>query len=147
MKTIHQLAGLLIFIIFLLMGGYMRFRVHHLMEASDRLRFSLRGNHIYTLWAALLNLTLGSYLKIKASGWRAKLQLAGSLLVLLASALVIISFFFESKYSPERPITLAAVVCALTGTFSHCISTLKDQSGSVAAQSEKAKAQAGSVTH
>lgn len=123
----HLLAGLLIFIIFLLMGGYMRFRVHHLMEASDRLRFSLRGNHIYTLWAALLNLTLGSYLRFKESGWRAKLQLAGSLLVLLASALVIIAFFFESKYSPERPVTLATVVFALTGTTLHVLSTVREQ--------------------
>jgi membrane protein implicated in regulation of membrane protease activity len=123
----HLLVGLLALIIFLLTGAYMRWRLMPLMEASDRLRFSLRGNHVYILWSALLNLIAGAYLRVAPSGWRAKLQLTGSLLIMLSSAIVIIAFFHESKASPERPITLLAMITALTGTALQVFSTFRER--------------------
>ncbi len=127
LRKIHLLVGLLALVIFLLTGAYMRWRLLPLMEASDRLRFSLRGNHVYILWSALLNLLAGAYLRVATNGLRAKLQLTGSLLIIASSAVVIIAFFLESKASPERPLTLLAMIAALTGTALHVFTTFRER--------------------
>jgi hypothetical protein len=48
-RMLHLLVGVLVLVVFLLTGYYMRFHLHHLMEENERLRFSMRGNHIYIL--------------------------------------------------------------------------------------------------
>ena len=123
-RTVHLAVGFFVIAIFLLTGYHMRFHIHHLMEASDRLRFSLRGNHIYILLLGLLNLSLGAYLKVSQIIWRAYLQLVGSLMILTATMLVIAAFFFENKESLERPLTLMTIILALTGTVLHAISSM-----------------------
>ncbi len=124
-RTVHLAVGFFVIAIFLLTGYHMRFHIHHLMEASDRLRFSLRGNHIYILLLGLLNLSLGAYLKVSQIMWRAYLQLVGSLMILTATMLVIAAFFFENKESLERPLTLMTIILALTGTVLHAISSMQ----------------------
>lgn len=124
-RTIHLAIGVFVIAVFLLTGYHMRFHIHHLMEASDRFRFSLRGNHLYILFLGLINLGLGAYLRISQTIWRAYLQLVGSLMILAATILVIIAFFFENKESLDRPFTLLTVVLALTGTVLHAISSFQ----------------------
>jgi hypothetical protein len=68
---------------FVLTGQYMRHVIHPAMEASDRLRFSIRGNHIYILLIGLLHLCLGAYLRESVEQKRAWLQQLGSALLLL----------------------------------------------------------------
>ncbi len=111
--------------VFLLTGYHMRFHIHHLMEANDRLRFSLRGNHIYILLLGLLNLSLGAYLHVSQTIWRAYLQLVGSLMILAATGWVILAFFFENKESLDRPFTLLTIILALTGTALHVASSVQ----------------------
>ena len=111
--------------VFLLTGYHMRFHIHHLMEANDRFRFSLRGNHIYILLLGLLNLSLGAYLRLSQTIWRAYLQLVGSLMILSATMLVMVAFFFENKELLDRPFTLLAIILALTGTVLHVVSSLQ----------------------
>jgi uncharacterized membrane protein len=127
LKGIHLSVGLLALVIFLLTGQYMRHSIHHLMEADERLRFSLRGNHVYILLSALLNLCLGAYLRASLVKWRVYTQLTGSLLVLTGTGLIVAAFFFEPKTSLERPVTLLAMVAALTGTMLHVIGTWKEK--------------------
>ena len=124
-RTVHLVVGFFVIAIFLLTGYHMRFHIHHLIEASDRLRFSLRGNHIYILLLGLLNLSLGAYLKVSQIMWRAYLQLVGSLMILTATMLVIAAFFFENKDSLERPLTLMTIILALIGMLLHIGSTLR----------------------
>lgn len=127
LKSIHLIVGLLALVTFLLTGQHMRYHIHHLIEADERLRFSLRGNHVYILLSALTNLCLGAYLRASFVKWRACTQLVGSLLVIAATFAVVAAFFFESKASLERPMTLLALVAALTGTMLHVIGTWKEQ--------------------
>jgi uncharacterized membrane protein len=127
LKGIHLIVGLLALVTFLLTGQYMRYHIHHLMEADERLRFSLRGNHIYILLSALMNLCLGAYLRASFVKWRAYTQLVGSLLVVAATFAVVAAFFFESKASLERPVTLLAMVLALAGTLLHVVATARSQ--------------------
>jgi len=124
-RTIHLAVGVLVIAVFLLTGYHMRFHIHHLMEANERLRFSLRGNHIYILLLGLLNLGLGAYLRISQTIWRAYVQLVGSLMILAATILTIIAFFFENKESLERPFSLMTMILALTGTVLHVISSIQ----------------------
>jgi hypothetical protein len=124
-RTIHLVVGVFVLAVFLLTGYHMRFHIHHLMEADERLRFSLRGNHIYILLLGLLNLGLGAYLRVSQTVWRAYLQLVGSLMIMTATGLVIVAFFFESKASLDRPFTLLTMILALTGTMLHAVSNIQ----------------------
>ena len=125
-RKIHIIAGLLTFLLFLFTGYYLDLHVSDLYN-QDRWRFSLRGNHIYILMSALLNLSLGSYLRVSAIRWRAALQLVGSLLILTATALLVLAFFRESKAGLDRPVTLWAMISGLTGTVFHLISVVKER--------------------
>ena len=125
-RTIHLVVGVFVLAVFLLTGYHMRFHIHQVMEADERLRFSLRGNHIYILLLGLLNLGLGAYLQVSRTIWRAYLQLVGSLMILAATGLVIVAFFFENKAALERPFTLLTMILALTGTVLHTASRLKE---------------------
>ena len=126
-KSVHLAVGFFVIAIFLLTGYHMKFHIHELMEANDRFRFSLRGNHIYILLLALVNLSLGTYMKVSQIIWRAYLQLVGSLMILTATVMVIAAFFFENKELLERPLTLMTIILALAGTALHVGSTIKQQ--------------------
>lgn len=126
-KKIHLLLGVLGFVIFLLTGQYMRHFIHSAMEQSDRLRFSTRANHIYILLSALLNLSLGSYLRMSAVRWRARLQMIGSSLIIIAIVILIGAFFYEPKDGIDRPFTTLAMIASLTGAALHVFSTLKSE--------------------
>ena len=125
-KSVHLAVGIFVIAVFLLTGYHMRFHIHHLMEADDRFRFSLRGNHIYISLLALLNLSLGAYLKVSQIIWCAYLQLVGSLMIMSATGLVIVAFFFEDKSNVERPFTLLTIILALIGTVLHVISQARE---------------------
>ena len=127
-RTVHLAVGFFVIAIFLLTGYHMKFHINELMEANDRFRFSLRGNHIYILLLALLNLSLGTYMKVSQIIWRASLQLVGSLMILTATMLVIAAFFFENKELLERPLTLMTIILALAGTVLHVISSIQKNS-------------------
>jgi hypothetical protein len=124
-RTIHLAVGVFVMAVFLLTGYHMKFHIHQVMEANDRLRFSLRGNHIYILLLGLLNLSLGAYLKVSQTIWRAYLQLVGSLMILTATGLVIVAFFFENKELVDRPFTLLAIILTLAGTVLHVVSSVR----------------------
>jgi hypothetical protein len=124
-RTIHLAVGVFVLMVFLLTGYHMKFHINHLMEANDRLRFSLRGNHIYILLLGLLNLSLGAYFRVSQTVWRAYLQLVGSLMILTATGLVLVAFFFENKESLDRPFTLLAIILVLIGTVLHVVSSLQ----------------------
>ena len=126
-KSVHLAVGIFVIAVFLLTVYHMRFHIHHLMEADERLRFSLRGNHVYILLLALVNLSLGAYLKVSQIIWRAYLQLVGSLMILSATGLVIVAFFFEDKSKVERSFTLLTIILALIGTVLHVGSTIKQR--------------------
>ncbi len=126
-RFLHLVVGFLVIVIFLLTGYHMRFHIHQAMEANERLRFSLRGNHIYILLFGLLNLGLGAYLRISQTMWRAYVQLVGSLMILAATMMVIGAFFFENKESLERPFSLMTMILGLTGTVLHVLTQVKEK--------------------
>lgn len=124
LRKIHLAFGLILLVIFPLTGAYLRYRIPHLMEQSDRVRFSMRANHIYILFSALVHLTLGVYLRSMATKWTKRLQTVASALLIQASGMLVAGFFFEPKLSLDRPVTLIAVVMSLVGVLLHFICEL-----------------------
>lgn len=129
LRKIHLVTGLVLLLIFLLTGTYMKFRIPHLMAENDRFRFSMRGNHIYILLSSLIHMSLGLYLRRGSKKWQSGSQTVGSALLIQSSAMMVVAFFFEPKYGLERPVTLIAVVMAIVGMFLHYISKVKDGPG------------------
>ena len=128
LRKVHLAVGLFLLIIFPLTGAYLRLRIPHLMHQSDRMRFSMRGNHIYILLSSLIHLSLGAYLRISAARLWGRLQVIGSALLLLSSMLIVAAFFCESKIGLDRPVTLLAMVLAAAGTLLHVFCSFKELS-------------------
>mgnify|MGYP001005134758 CR=1 FL=1 len=127
-RKIHLAVGWLCVLAFVLTGQYMRHTIHPLLETSDRFRFSIRGNHVYLLLIGLLHLCLGAYIQRSVERNRARWQTLGSTLLCLSTCLVITAFFWESKETLDRPVTLAAMISATAGTGLHLLAVrnLKD---------------------
>src|SRR5262249_11930247 len=59
MKRIHLIFGLLLFVVFVITGRYMRLDFPDKDVISPDLRVLMRSRHIYILFSALIHLTLG----------------------------------------------------------------------------------------
>jgi len=126
LRVFHVWLGLGAVAVFLYSGLYMRRQFPEAYAGHDAIRYLYRANHIYILFAALLNLTLG--FRTFDWGTRAKLQTVGSVLVAAAVPLLVFAFFIEPpNASPERPISVLAIVCAAAGTGLHGVSVALQQ--------------------
>jgi hypothetical protein len=120
LRVFHLWLGLAAFAVFLYTGIYMRRQFPEVYAVNEAVRYLFRANHVYILFAALLNLTLG--FQVSDAGRRGKgtLQMMASALVAAAIPLLVYAFFVEPpKASPERPLTVLGIVCAAAGTLLH----------------------------
>jgi predicted permease len=123
MKLLHQITGILVVVVFLLTGQYLKFYYPHMEEVSDGVRMLFRSRHIYILLAGLLNICIGAYFSYHKNRWRKIVQLAGSSLVLAAPFLLVAAFFYEPALANlQRPFTKPAIIALLTGTLLHLLS-------------------------
>lgn len=119
-RVFHVWLGLGAVAVFLYSGLYMRRQFPEAYAAHDAIRYLYRANHIYILFAALLNLTLGFQLPDAGRRGKGTLQMMASALAAAAVPLLVYAFFVEPpKASPERPITVLGIVCAAAGTGLH----------------------------
>jgi hypothetical protein len=126
MKRFHLIFGLAIVIIFLLTGQYMDRRLDHLMYLADGPRMLFRTRHIYILMSGLLNISIGSYFSYRPENWRKALRVAGSILIVVATLLFIVAFFYEPTLANLRvPLSLSGMIAISTGTILHLFSSLK----------------------
>jgi hypothetical protein len=95
MRKLHLTAGLLGILVFVLSGQAMRLHKPPVRSLADGQRMMFLSRHIYILGSALVNLTLGLYLRLENRGWRRNLQVAGSLLIILSLALLTLAFVDE----------------------------------------------------
>jgi hypothetical protein len=94
-RRIHFIVGLLGVIAFVITGQVMARHVPDIHALSAEVQLMYVSRHIYLLGAALVNLVLGLYLRLNASGWRRVLQQIGSLLILLSVISLILAFITE----------------------------------------------------
>jgi magnesium-transporting ATPase (P-type) len=125
MKRIHLFFGVSLFVVFVLTGQYMDKFLNHLQGMADGPRMLYRSRHIYILLAALINIGLGTYLSYQTESWRRVLQIVGSFFVVLASAVVIVAFFYEPRLGTlQTPITGRVMYALAGGTLLHMFSSL-----------------------
>ena len=130
MRWLHLAVGVAGVLGFLGTGQYMD-KVHdHLRGMDDARRLLFRSTHLYLLFASLVNLALGLYLR-PALGWRWWVRPVGSVLVLAAPFLAAAGFFSEPWLSGlERPYSRPAAYGCLAGMLVHlvCLSTGREPS-------------------
>ena len=126
MKLLHLLVGAFVLVAFLLTGQYMDYLDVRSGALGETARVMFRSRHIYLLLSGLVNLGVGSYFGYRGRGWRRSLQLAGSVLVLVAPALMLAAFFTEpGAPGLQRHFTLPAVSILAAGTLLHALSGLR----------------------
>ena len=128
MKKTHLIFGGFIVLAFLLTGQYMDKSLNHLEGMPDGPRLLYRTRHIFILLAGLLNLGIGAYFTYRVATWRRILQLIGSLLIIVASCLFLIAFFYEPKLSDlHTPLSHWGTYVIATGVLLHLISSTRQK--------------------
>jgi hypothetical protein len=94
MKRLHLWFGCAVLIGFILTGQYMDRYHDHLRGMPDLPRMLYRSRHIYILLAGLLNVGIGAYLRTHQQRWRQLLQITGSGIIVVATILPFIAFFY-----------------------------------------------------
>ena len=123
MKRIHLVFGLSVVVVFLLTGQYMEYVHNRLLPDGTRVLY--RSRHIYLLLAGLINLVIGIYFVPRAPGWRRTIQIAGSILIVLAPGLLLTAFFTEPRSGPEHTIIGPLGIFAVAlGILLHMFSAL-----------------------
>jgi hypothetical protein len=122
MRRLHLAVGWVALVGFLLTGQYMD-RVHaHLVGMPDGPRLLYRSAHIYLLFAALLNLLLGAYLRLARTRSLRLVQQAASGAILLLPGLFALAFFLEPGMAElERPWARPAIYLSLAAVLAHVL--------------------------
>ena len=117
---IHFFIGIAIVLIFLLTGQYMHYTYNHLQDMELMQRALFRAGHIYILLFGLINMTLGINFQSSNRVLIRKTQLFGSVIIFIASFLVIYGFFKDLPTKQiERPITRISLYLILLGVSMH----------------------------
>jgi hypothetical protein len=128
-RRVHLVVGLAFVVGFLMSGQYMDRAYDHLRGMDDARRMLFRSTHIYLLFAALLNLSLGLYLADEPSGWRRWLRGIGSALVLAAPPLLATGFLVEPWLTGlDRPYSRPAIYGSLAGLLLHGLASVPSRS-------------------
>ena len=128
MKRLHLWVGVVVLFAFLLTGQYMDYLEVRTNALGETARVMFRSRHIYLLLAGLVNVGVGAYFAYRERGWRRRLQLLGSALIVVAPALMLAAFFTEpGEPGLKRHFTLPAVVILSSGTLLHALSGLRSR--------------------
>lgn len=123
MKKFHAVFGLLVVIIFLLTGQYMDKYLQHLHGMPDGPRLLYRTRHIFILLAGLLHIGIGTYFTSETTQTRRAMQVLGSVLIVIATVLFVVAFFYEPKLADlKTPLSHWGMYSIFAGTFLHLLS-------------------------
>ena len=122
----HLIFGLLVFVVFLITGKFMRVDFPDKEIIPQDFRLLMRSRHIYILLSGLIHILLGVYLELAPQSWRKILQVFGSAFLTLGSLLLIYAFFYET-YSLNHFSDLSryGLYATLAGTAFHLFSRFR----------------------
>jgi glucan phosphoethanolaminetransferase (alkaline phosphatase superfamily) len=122
----HLIFGVIVFVVFLITGRFMRADFPDKEFIPQEFRLMMRSRHIYILFAALLHILLGLYLQIALQKWRKYLQIFGSFLLTLGSALLIWAFVYETYATKQfSDVSRFGLYFMLAGTAFHLFSRFR----------------------
>jgi len=123
MARAHLIFGVIVFIVFLITGRFMRVDFPDKEIIPQELRLLMRSRHIYILLSSFIHILLGLYLQISPQTWRKYLQIFGSLLLTLGSALIIWAFVYETYTTKQfSDVSRFGLYVTLAGTAFHLFS-------------------------
>jgi hypothetical protein len=119
-RAMHRAVGAAAIAAFIATGVYLKLRGPALFEPNEMIRFIFRANHVYILLGGLVNVAVGAYICLHAKRWRRNLQVAGSIMLLIAPVILVLAFICEpGQASPLRPLTSAGVMLLFLGILCH----------------------------
>jgi MFS family permease len=123
MKKMHLAFGALVILTFLFTGQFMDRFHNHLEGMPDGPRMLYRTRHIFILLSGLLNLGIGTYLRVRRDLWCRVCQWFGSAMIMAASALFVAAFFYEPTLNDlETPLSHWGTYMTVAGVALHIIS-------------------------
>ena len=123
MKRFHAGFGLVVVIVFLLTGQYMDKYLHHLRGMPDGPRMLFRTRHIFILLAGLIHIGIGAYFTFHKTQTRRLMQMLGSGLIVVATVLFVVAFFYEPKLADlKTPLSHWGMYSIFAGTLLHLLS-------------------------
>lgn len=126
MSRFHLIFGFIVFIAFAVTGSYMRADFPDKEIIPQELRLLMRSRHIYILFSALIHLVLGLYLQITPVKWRRAMQYFGSLLLIVASGVLLWGFIVETyQLGHFSEISRWGIYTSLGGVAFHVIGGLR----------------------
>ena len=96
MSYLHLFFGIVVFIVFLVTGKFMRVDFPDKEIIPQDFRLLMRSRHIYILFSGFIHLLLGVYLQIEKRVWRKTMQLFGSTFLIAGSVFLIWAFIYET---------------------------------------------------
>ena len=96
MSWFHFIFGLVLFVVFVTTGKFMRVDFPDKDVIPQELRLLMRSRHIYILFSGLIHLVLGVYLRMSADSRIKLLQYVGSGLLFVSSVLLVWAFVSET---------------------------------------------------
>lgn len=101
---VHLWIGITSLIVFVLQGAYMALGLSFLHDVPDGPRMLYRSAHLYLFLTGAINIALGTQTHL--GGQADKLTLISSVLIMVAPAMMLISFFTESHAADlNRPLS------------------------------------------
>ena len=114
--------------VFFYTGADMQRHVATDSQTPILIRNAMRANHVYIMFAALLNFALGLYLVDVKESWRRGLRCLGSIIIILGAPGLVGTYFFEAaRGSPTRPVMTWIIIGLFAATIIHGISRLAEE--------------------
>ena len=125
MKWFHLIFGLVVFIVFVTTGKFMRIDFPDKDIIPQDLRLLMRSRHIYILFNGLIHLSLGVYLQIRPQLVQRVLQYFGSFLLVASSGFLLWAFIVETyQLQHFSDISRYGIYTSLAGVVAHLIGGL-----------------------
>ena len=120
MSYLHLIFGIVLFVVFLATGKFMRWDFPDKDVIPQDFRILMRSRHIYILLSSLIHIVLGVYLQIRTPLVQKILQTFGSLLLFTGSGLFVWAFIHETYTTRGfSEISRFALYATLAGTILH----------------------------
>ncbi len=125
MSYAHLIFGIIVFIVFVTTGKFMRVDFPDKEMIPQDLRLLMRSRHIYILFSALIHLGLGVYVQVRPQAWRQALQYFGSFLLAISSGLLLWAWYVETyQLRHFSDISRYGIYTSLAGIGFHLIGGL-----------------------
>ncbi len=121
----HLIFGIVVFIVFVTTGKYMRVDFPDKDVIPQDLRLLMRSRHIYILFNSLIHLMLGVYVVLRPKLWQKLLQIGGSTTLAISSIVLIWAWYVETyQLTHFSDISRWGIYTSLAGIGFHLIGGL-----------------------